>query len=270
MHSDANSDANQDPVAFVTGAARGIGAATVRELCTRGYRVAAVDACSDDDTPPGVNYPLAATSDLNAVAATSPGQILPLIADVRSRTDLADAVAATLKRFGRLDVVVAAAGVVAGGTPQWQTPDEVLHSLLEVNAIGVWNTATETIPIMLNGPDPARCRFVAAGERGLFHLAGYAASKHAVIGIVRGLAADLVGTGVTAVAVSPGATDTAMLTATAALYDDVNDPAELATQQGLRRMLEPQEIAATIAFCCSAEGAAVNGSVVRAEGGFAS
>jgi SDR family mycofactocin-dependent oxidoreductase len=258
----------------VTGAARGIGAATVMELCRRGYRVAAVDACSGDDTPPGVNYALATTSDLNTVAATSPGQILPLIADVRSRTDLAGAVAATLKRFGRLDVVVAAAGVVAGGTPQWRTPDDLLRSLLEVNAVGIWNTAAETIPIMLKGPDPTRCRFVAvasaAGERGLFHLAGYAASKHAVIGIVRGLAADLVGTGVTAVAVSPGATDTAMLTATAALYDDITDPSELATQQGLRRMLEPQEIAATIAFCCSVEGAVVNGSIVRAEGGFAS
>jgi NAD(P)-dependent dehydrogenase (short-subunit alcohol dehydrogenase family) len=127
---------------------------------------------------------------------------------------------------------------------------------------------------MLNASEPTRCRFVAvasaAGERGLFHLAGYAARKHAVIGIVRGLAADLVGTGVTAVAVSPGATDTDMLTATAALYDDINDPSELGNHQRLRRMLEPHEIAATIGFCCSVEGAALNGSVVRAEGGFAS
>jgi SDR family mycofactocin-dependent oxidoreductase len=265
---------HDDPVAFVTGAARGIGAETVMELRRHGYLVAAVDSCSGDDTPPGVNYALASTMDLNLVAATGPSRILPLVADVRSRADLAGAVAATIKRFGRIDVVVAAAGVVAGGAPQWQTPDDVLRSLLEVNAIGVWNTAAETIPVMLNGPDPARCRFVAvasaAGERGLFHLAGYSASKHAVIGIVRGLAADLVGTGVTAVAVSPGATRTAMLTATADVYDDVSDPADLGKQQGLRRLLDPQEIAATIAFCCSREGAALNGSVVRAEGGFAS
>jgi SDR family mycofactocin-dependent oxidoreductase len=202
-----------------------------------------------------VNYSLASTTDLNVMAATDPHRILPLIADVRSRADLAGAVAATLKRFGRIVVVVAAAGVVAGGNPQWETPDELLRSLLDVNVVGVWNATAETIPLMLNGPDPTRCRFVAvasaAGERGLFHLAGYAASKHAVIGIVRGLAADLVGTGITAVAVSPGATDTAMLTATADLYDDIIDPTELATHQGLRRLLDPREIAATIAFCCS-------------------
>jgi NAD(P)-dependent dehydrogenase (short-subunit alcohol dehydrogenase family) len=69
-----------------------------------------------------------------------------------------------------------------------------------------------TVPVMLRGPCPSQCRFVAvasaAGERGLFKLAGYVASKHAVIGIVRGLAADLVGTGLAVMAVSPGSTDT--------------------------------------------------------------
>jgi NAD(P)-dependent dehydrogenase (short-subunit alcohol dehydrogenase family) len=123
---------------------------------------------------------------------------------------------------------------------------------------------------MLDGPNPAECRFVAvasaAGERGLFKLAGYVASKHAVIGIVRGLAADLVGTGLTAVAVSPGSTDTPMLAATADLYDTT--PGGLAEHQGIRRLIAPEEIAATIALCCSPAGAALNASVIRADGGF--
>jgi len=83
---------------------------------------------------------------------------------------------------------------------------------------------------------------------------------------VRGLAADLVGTGVTAVAVSPGSTDTAMLAATADIYGTT--PADLAAHQHLRRVLTPAEIAATIVLCCSPEGAALNGSVVNADGGF--
>ena len=106
----------------------------------------------------------------------------------------------------------------------------------------------------------------AAGERGLLHLTGYAASKHAVIGMVRGLAADLAGTGVTAVAVSPGSTRTSMLAATADLYNST--PADLASNQRIRRLIEPEEIAATIALCCSPDGAALNGSVIRADGGF--
>ena len=257
-------------VALVTGAARGIGAATVRELLRLGYAVTALDVCTGGDVPPGVGYPLATPDDLRRVAALDPDRVLAVECDVRDREALELAVNATLVRFGRLDAVVAAAGVVVGGLLQWETPDEHLTTLLEDNVLGVWNTATATIPVLLNMPAPTEGRFVAiasaAGERGLYKLTGYTASKHAVIGIVRGLAADLVGTGVTAVAVAPGSTDTAMLAATADLYNAT--PAELADRQGIRRLLAPEEIAATIALCCSPAGAALNGSVVRADGGF--
>jgi SDR family mycofactocin-dependent oxidoreductase len=259
-----------DRVALVTGAARGIGAATVAELCAQGYAVMALDVCSGGNVPPGVGYPMATPDNLDQLARRFPEQVLAVEADVRDREALESAVNATLVRFGRLDAVVAAAGVVVGGLSQWETPDEHLQTLLDVNVLGVWNTAAATVPVMLAGPNPSGCRFVAiasaAGERGLFKLAGYVASKHAVIGIVRGLAADLVGTGLAAITVAPGSTDTPMLAATADLYDST--PQDLADHQGIRRLLEPEEIAATIALCCSPAGAALNGSVVRADGGF--
>lgn len=259
-----------DRVALVTGAARGIGAATVAELCRQGYAVAALDVCSGGHVSPGVGYPMATPEDLEKLRRGFPDQLLAVESDVRDREALDSAVNATLVRFGRLDAVVAAAGVVVGGQSQWQTPDEHLRTLIDTNVLGVWNTAAVTIPVMLGGPTPSGCRFVAiasaAGERGLFKLAGYVASKHAVIGIVRGLAADLVGTGLAAIAVAPGSTDTPMLAATADLYDST--PQGLADHQGIRRLLEPEEIAATIALCCSPAGAALNGSVVRADGGF--
>jgi SDR family mycofactocin-dependent oxidoreductase len=257
-------------VALVTGAARGIGAATVAELCQRGYAVTAFDACTGGVVPPGVGYPMATRDDLEKLARRFPDQVLPVESDVRDREALDSATNATLVRFGRLDAVVAAAGVVVGGLPQWETPEEHLDTLIDVNVRGVWNTAATTIPVMLAGDAPAECRFVAvasaAGERGLFNLTGYTASKHAIIGIVRGLAADLVGTGVTAVAVAPGSTRTPMLAATADLYDTT--PEDLAAHQSIRRLIEPEEIAATIALCCSPAGAALNGSVIRADGGF--
>jgi SDR family mycofactocin-dependent oxidoreductase len=257
-------------VALVTGAARGIGAATVAELCRQGYAVTALDICSGGLVPPGIGYPMANREQLDTVARAFPDQVLAVEADVRDREALDSAVNATLVRFGRLDAVVAAAGVVVGGLSQWETPDEHLQTLFDVNVRGVWNTAAVTLPVMLEGPSPSECRFVAvasaAGERGLFKLAGYVASKHAVIGIVRGLAADLVGTGLAAIAVSPGSTDTPMLAATADLYDTT--PQGLADHQGIRRLIAPEEIAATIALCCSPAGAALNGSVIRADGGF--
>jgi SDR family mycofactocin-dependent oxidoreductase len=254
-------------VALVTGAARGIGAATVRALVADGYRVVAVDACLEDDHGlAGVDYPLASRADLDRLAGDV---VVTRVADVRDVAALREAAGLALERWGRLDAAVAAAAVMAGGRPLWQTSEAELASLWSVDVLGVWNTAAAVVPHLLAGPDPAGCRFVAvasaAGSRGFFHLAGYTAVKHAVVGLVRGLAADLVGTGVTAVAVSPGATRTPMLDATARIYG-LPDPDDLAGHQLTRRVHEPWEVAATIAHCCSPAGGLLNGSVVEVGG----
>ena len=236
-------------VALVTGAAGGIGAATVSRLSEQGYAVVGIDLeeARESDT------------------------VAHVVGDVRDRYVLKGAVDFALARWGRLDAAVAAAAVIAGGQPLWETSDDELQTLWDVDVRGVWNTAAVAVPAMLAGPDPRGCRFVAvasaAGTYGLFNLAGYNTVKHAVVGLVKGLAADLVATGVTAVAVSPGSTNTPMLDATADLYG-ISDPVIFSNNQLLRRVLDPDEIAATIAFCCSVEGAALNGSVVHADGGF--
>ncbi len=239
----------QRRVALVTGAAGGIGSATVAKLVGQGYGVVGFDLRE------------APTSD----------DVAHVVGDVRDRDLLRRAVDTALDRWGRLDAAVAAAAVIAGGHPLWEAPDGELPELLDVDVRGVWNTAAVAVPAMLDGPDPSGCRFVAvasaAGTHGLFNLAAYTTAKHAVVGLVKGLAADLVGTGATAVAVSPGSTRTGMLEATADLYH-LPGPEDFASSQLLRRLLEPDEVAATIAFCCSVEGAVLNGGVVQADGGF--
>jgi len=236
-------------VALVTGAAGGIGSATVRTLVAQGFCVVGLDLRE----------------------APGSDRVAHVVGDVRDRTALDGAVALAVDRWGRLDAAVAAAAVIAGGHPMWEAPDDELAELLDVDVRGVWNTAAAAVPAMLAGPDPGGCRFVAvasaAGTYGLFHLAAYTTAKHAVVGLVKGLAADLVATGVTAVAVSPGSTRTDLLDATADLYG-VPDPTVFASNQLLRRLLEPDEVAATIAFCCSVEGGVLNGGVVHADGGF--
>ncbi len=260
-------------VALVTGAARGIGRATVDALVQQGYRVVAVDSCAGrrSDRGDGVDYALATPDQLLSLKAEYPDAVRTQIVDVRDADALARAASLAVDEFGRLDAAVAAAAVIVGGDPLWETPESHLRTLLDIDVVGVWNTASAAVPLMLSGPDPQNCRFVAiasaAGARGLFHLAAYNAAKHAVVGIVKGLAADLIGTGVTAVAVSPGSTETEMLRATAALYDLAHID-EFAASQLVRRLLQPEELAATIAFCCSREGAVLNGSVVDASGGF--
>lgn len=64
--------------------------------------------------------------------------------------------------WGRLDAAVAAAAIIVGGKPLWETPPEHLQSLLDVDVVGVWNTAAATIPLMLANPEPAP---TSAGRR---------------------------------------------------------------------------------------------------------
>lgn len=260
-------------VALVTGAARGIGAATVRALLQRGYHVLAVDSCAGEGPgrPAGVDYALADRAQLEALERMGEGRVLGAVIDVTDRDALSAATDLAVDRFGGLDVAVAAAAVILGGEPVWETPASHLRTVWDVDVMGVWNTAAACVPHMLRAVDPTGCRFVAlasaAGERGLFHLGAYTMAKHAVVGLVRALAADLVGTGVTAVAVSPGSTRTTMLEATASLYE-LGDAAQLADAQQLRRLVAPEEVAEVVAFCCSPAGALLNGSVVHAGGGF--
>ncbi|MEI6735572.1 MAG: SDR family NAD(P)-dependent oxidoreductase [Actinomycetes bacterium] len=101
-------------VAIVTGAARGIGAATVDALVNEGFRVVAVDRCRDIADIP---YALATPADLDAVVARHGDAVLGLVGDARSAADMELAVDTAVRHFGRLDAVVAAAGVVGGGSP---------------------------------------------------------------------------------------------------------------------------------------------------------
>src|SRR6202035_5800740 len=99
-------------------------------------------------------------------------------------------------------------GVIAGGVPLWEMPETELRAVIETDLGGPLNAARAGIPALLRRPAPREGRFIAvasaAATRGLPGLAAYGAAKAGVAGLVRGLAVDLRGTGVTAVGVSPG------------------------------------------------------------------
>jgi SDR family mycofactocin-dependent oxidoreductase len=253
-------------VALVTGAARGIGAATVARLVADGWSVVAVDRCADD---PAIPYPLASRADLAAVV-TGPA-VTPHVADVRDVDAMAAAVQVAVSAYGGLDAVVAAAAVIAGGAPHWQTDLAGERAQLDVDLGGVLNVARVAVPALLEHAR-GNGRFVAvasaAASHGLPRLAAYCAAKAGVVGFVRGLAADLRGTGVTANAVAPGSTDTAMLAASADIYG-LADVEEFAAQQAVERLLRPDEVAAAIAWLLRPESAAITGAVVAVDGGFA-
>jgi SDR family mycofactocin-dependent oxidoreductase len=305
-------------VAIVTGAARGIGAATIAALAADGWSVVAVDRCTPDRRLP---YAMATENDLDEAVAAAEGQARradiergPAVdpaqragagSGVRAgsgervgadrvvradpaeppghRTDVVRAVVADAtdpealasviegaEAWGDLEAFVANAGVIAGGLPAWELPAEQQRALLEVNLESVILAGRLVAPSLLGRPRPRSGRFVAVtssgATRGMSGLAAYSAAKAGVEGFVRGLAADLHGSGVTANAVAPGSTDTPLLTESARLFE-LPSPHDFAPRQPLERLLDPAEVAATIAFLLGPGGSAITGATVPVDGG---
>ena len=278
--SDDQPSTDERPVAVITGGARGIGAATGLRLAIAGWRVAIIDVVGDvgvasplDDL---LGYRLATAADLAASVAAinsttgDSAAAVGFTADVRDAAALTAAVDAAADHFGRIDAAVAAAGAIAGGPEVWQTDEAIWDVMVGINLTGVFHLAKAVIPHLLARPEPRSGRFVAvasaASVDGLPRLGAYTAAKAGVAGLIRALAAELGPEGVTANAVAPGSTRTAMLDASAAVYDLVSVD-EFVVHQPIGRLLEPDEIAAAIAWLCSPDASAVTGAVLPVDGG---
>jgi SDR family mycofactocin-dependent oxidoreductase len=254
-------------VAIVTGAARGVGAAITRRLAEQGWAVLAVDLAADD---PALPYPMGTAEELSALASC--GEVVTRAADVRDRSALAAAVAEAEQRWGGLDAAIAAAGVIAGGRPLWDVPEEQEDAVLDTDLRGVVNLARAAIPALLRRPAPRSGRFLAvasaAATRGLPMLAAYCAAKAGVTGLIRALGTELADSGVTANAVSPGSTNTPILAESARLYGLPGAEA-FAAQQPAGRLLDPAEVAAVLAFLAGPDSSGMTGAVVPVDGGLA-
>ena len=256
-------------VALVTGAARGIGAATVATLAEAGWRVMAVDCAADD---PDLPYALGTRAELEQVAVDAGPNVATAQADVRDVDALARAVDAAEQRWGHLDAALAVAGVIAGGVPAWEVPPGTEQAVIDIDLGGVINLARVAIPVLLRRPAPRHGRFLAvasaAATRGLPMLAAYCAAKAGVAGFIRALGTELRDSGIVANAVSPGSPPTPSLHERPRLSPRPA-AAACAAQPPLGRLLDPAEVAAVLAFLAGDGASAMTGAVIPVDGGLA-
>ena len=172
-------------VVLITGAARGQGRSHARRFAAEGANIIAVDACAP--VLPDVAYEAATVEDLHETARLVEQEgrgIVAHVADVRSQSALDAAVAEGIDRFGRLDVIVANAGV-ASYHLSWEVPEEHWATVLDVNLTGVWRTVKAGLPAMIEAGNGGAITFIssAAGLRGYSYLGHYAATKHGLVGL---------------------------------------------------------------------------------------
>lgn len=199
-------------VAFVTGAARGIGSSQAVRFAEEGADVILVDIARRIGNLP---YDLASEDDLDATARQIRQlgrRVRTYTADVRDVEALRAAADGGVADLGRLDVVAASAGIISYGTAV-ELPEELWRQALDVNLTGVWNTVRATVPHLRTGGRGGSVVLTSsvAGLRAYPDHPHYVASKHGLMGLARALALELGPESIRVNVVNPGGVATEMI-----------------------------------------------------------
>lgn len=234
---------------LVTGAASGIGRATVVRLVTEGAAVCAVDIDADG---------LA----LTAAACRGPGSIVTATCDVTAESSVVAAVRHAVLELSGLDALINVAGIHRTTPIERLTVDD-LHLLYEVNLVGTALFCREAVPHLSRGGVIVNVASSAAGH-GNPYMSAYSASKGAVLGFSLSLAAELIGRGIRVVPVSPGTVATPL---TAAVTPGDLDFSYYGRIRSLMGAGQPEQIAGVIAFAASDDASYLTGVELRVDGG---
>jgi len=237
-------------IAIVTGAARGIGAATVRKMCREGARVAAVDIDADE-----LHGVVGAVKDAGGEAAafqcdvSRPPAVEQLVRDV-------------VEQFGRLDCLVNNAGICPRVSIEDMT-EEVFDRLMDINVKSVFFLSRAAAEAMKPNGWGRIVNLSSTGGRigGVFNATVYGGTKAAILAMTKSFARHYAPYNILVNAVAPGAVDTRMMHDMGDLLQGVIDSAPL------KRLADPMEIANVIAYLCSEEASWMTGSTVDVNGG---
>jgi len=231
--------------ALVTGGASGIGAATAAMLAAEGAAVAVID-----------------------VAASGPGDLRYLRADLTDDAAVRGAVGAAVEALGGLDVLVNNAGIGAQGGVE-ANDDAEWHRVLDVNVLGIVRVTRAALPALRESQHAAIVNTCSvAATVGLPNRALYSASKGAVLSLTLAMAADLLSEGIRVNAVNPGTVDTPWVgRLLEAAPDSDAERAALEARQPHGRLVSASEVAAAICYLADPTSGSTTGTWLTVDGG---
>ena len=266
-------------VALVTGAARGQGRSHAVRLAEEGADVIAIDVCTPVET---VEYRGASVADLDETVAEIEKldrRIVARQADVRDLAALQSAVADGVAELGRLDVVVANAGIFTTA-PVHELSEEQWNTMIDINLTGVWKTVKATVPLLIEQGTGGSIVLISStgGTQGFPNFAHYVAAKHGVIGLARTMANELGQHEIRVNAVQPTSVLTDMIDHVG-MYKLFRPDLEAPTREDFREALlggmnilptpwvEPRDISNAVAWLASDQSRFVTGSTLPVDAG---
>lgn len=271
-------------VALITGAARGQGRAHAVRLAGDGADIIAIDVCGP--VSQSVTYPMPTSEDLaetvRLVEATG-RKVLSREVDIRNLEAQQQVVADGMEQFGRLDVVVANAGILSWGRI-WEMSEQQWDDVIDVNLNGTWRTIRAAVPAMIAAGNGGSIIIVSssAGLKATPGNAHYSASKYGLVALTNALAIEAGEFGIRVNSIHPYSIDTPMVQPEAMMEIFGRYPAFLHSfspmpyrpvnhegKMGLQEFMTPEEVSDVVAWLASDGSATISGSQIAVDRGTA-